>query len=157
MSRKTNKTAPLLRLISGNDENGIENPIINEEFKEDVIHVRTPNLRDRQTKNSVSENSVKKPAETKIVGINVVSELVQEWLAESIHRFNICECDVCKAEITVEALNRIPPKYIYIDSKTNYDEVRKIKEKCKSEVIMTLVKIAISRKNLPKHMNNDGK
>ena len=48
-------------------------------------------------------------------------------------------------------------KYIYIDSKTNYDEVRKIKEKCKSEVIMTLVKIAISRKNLPKHMNNDGK
>lgn len=150
MSKRTNKTAPLLKLIAGKDDNGIENPIINKDFKDEVIHIRakdsiTETVEDNNT------NITTKPDTSKVVGINIVSELVQEWINESISRFNICDCDVCRAEITLEALNTLPPKYVYINSKTDYNEVKKIKDKCRAEVIRELVKIAISRRNLPIH------
>lgn len=152
MTRKTNKTAPLLRLITGSDENTIENPIINEEFKEEVIHVRIMNKKSEKPHvDEPSVTNINKAEDKKVVGINVVSELVQEWLGETMKRFKICDCDICKAEMTVSALNKITPKYIYIDSKTDYNEVKRIKENYKNEVIKNLVNIAISRKNLPRH------
>ena len=131
-------------------ENGIiENPIINEEFKEEVIHVREVRTKkkaataDELTEhNSVSQNEV---------GINIVAELVQEWLPQTMKRFNCSESEVCVAELTVEALNRIPPKYVYIKNEKDFANVKVIKEKYKGEVINTLVHLAIKSKNNPKY------
>ena len=95
MTRKTNKTAPLLRLLTRSETGDITNPIMNEDFKQGVIYVRT------------MEPVIEKP---EAVEINIISELISEWLPQTIKRFNGCDCAVCRAEITVSALNEIPPR-----------------------------------------------
>lgn len=126
MNRKTNKTAPLLRLLTRNDAGAITNPIINEEFKEGVILMRT--------------REEKKPD---IVDINIISELVGEWLPVTIKRFNGCDCAVCRADLTVAALNEIPPKYVRISDETDFAEIDRIKEEYRVQVIDTLVKLVL--------------
>ena len=106
MNRKTNKTAPLLRLLTRNETGVITNPIIDEEFKQGVIYVRTP--------------KVEEPEKPQAVEINIISELIGEWLPQTIKRFNGCDFCVCWAEITVAAINENAPKYVRKFEKTNF-------------------------------------
>ncbi|MEG0614712.1 MAG: late competence development ComFB family protein [Oscillospiraceae bacterium] len=143
MNRKTNKTAQVLRLLTKTESDSIENPLMNDEFKEEVIHIRN----NRTTKPAEkAETPIK--AET---GINVVSELVQEWLPQTLKRFNCCDCDLCKAEMMVEAMNKIPPKYVFVRSEKDFEKLAKIKEQYKQQVINALVRITIRSKNHPVH------
>ncbi len=128
MNRKTNKTAPLLRLLTRGEEGAIINPIINEDFKEGVIYMRSAPAREEKTET---------------VEINVISELVSEWLPQTMKRFNSCDCALCRADITVAALNEIPPKYVRISDETDFEEVKKLKEKYRAQVISTLVKLVL--------------
>ena len=146
MNKKTNKTEQVLKLLTKSETGNIENPIINREFKEEVIHVREVKS-NRKPAPAVAEQ---KPAND--IGINVVAELVQEWLPVTMKRFNFDNSDIVKAEITVEALNTIPPKYVYIKNETDFANIKTIKEKYKADVINTLVHLTIKAKNNPKHL-----
>lgn len=132
MTRKTNKTAPLLRLLTRSETGDITNPIMNEDFKQGVIYVRT------------AEPVIEKP---EAVEINIVSELIGEWLPQTIKRFNGCDCAVCRAEITVSALNEIPPRYVRISDETDFDEIKALKEELRPSVISTLVKLVLRNHN----------
>lgn len=141
--KKSNKTAAIIGMLTRTSDDSTQNPIINEEFKEDVIHSRgkAPKMR---------ASSSKQPT-VKSVGINVISELVDEWLPETIRRFKCCDCEICKAEMTVEAMNEIPPKYVSIKNDKDFVKVASMKEKNRRNVINQLVKIALKSKNNPKH------
>lgn len=132
MNRKTNKTAPLLRLLTRSETGVITNPIMNEDFKQGVIYVRT------------TEPVIEKP---EAVEINIISELIGEWLPQTIKRFNGCDCAVCRAEITVSALNEIPPRYVRISDETDFDEIKALKEELRPSVISTLVKLVLRNHN----------
>lgn len=138
MTKKTNKTAHVLKLLTNADESIKENPILNEEFKDEMIHSR-----------SASEKKIV-PDVPKAIEINIISELVQENLPAVLERFRCCSCQICSAEITVAALNQIPPQYAYATN-GSFDEVNKLKDKFRAGVVSTLVKLAIQLKNNPIH------
>ncbi len=128
-SKKTNKTSSVMKLISKG--RSAANPIIDEKFKEEVILPK-----------SKQED---KPAKSE-TGINIIEELVQEWLPETMRRFNCPDSDIWKAELTVKALNILPPKYVPVNGTKDYANIQNIKEKYKKQVINTLVKLAIDSK-----------
>lgn len=136
---KTNKTPQILRLLTKSEESTPENPIINQEFKDEVIHSRNP-----AKKAPARENRADK-------GINVVAELVTDWLPQTLRRFKCCDCEVCLAEMTVRALNELPPKYVIINGEEDERLAEKIKEECRPEVLKTLVRLAIAAQKNPKH------
>lgn len=126
----------------------MENPLMNEEFKEEVIHTRENKFKGESTPaRPILQSHPKAESE---VGINIVAELVQEWLPETLKRFNCSATDVYKAELTVEALNSIPPKYVYIKTEKDFANVDNLKDKYRGRVISTLVHLAINSKSGPK-------
>lgn len=139
LSKRTNKTVHVLNLIARNRPD-IENPIINEEFKEEVILIRDTLKNSAQS--PVRADSSSRPSGE--VGINAVEELVQEWLPETLRRFRREDSDLYRAEITVQALNAIPPQYVYIRGEKDFAELQKIKDAYKHQVIDTLVRLVLS-------------
>lgn len=147
MNKKTNKTAHVLKLLTNVEEPINENPILNAEFKDEMIHSRT--AINNPTVNVQKPSSVDSNV-PKAVGINIISELVQENLPIVLERFRCCSCEICKAELTVAALNQIPPQYAYVTNKS-FDEVNSLKGKYKGSVINVLVKLVINIKSNPIH------
>lgn len=145
MNKKTNKTAHVLKLLTNTEGVVKENPILNEDFKDEMILNRNSSQKSEQ-KSEAIENI--KPQKT--MEVNIVSELIEENLEEILKRFRCCDCEKCKSYISVEALNQIPPKYA-LDNGNNAKEIEKIKESYKSNVISVLVKIALKLKNSPIH------
>ena len=134
MDRRTNKTASVMRLLTGSGT--AANPMLDEEFKKEVIVPREKEL----LRNNGRE-----------VVINITSELISKWLPEALKRFGCCCCDLCLAEASVEAFDRIPPLEIRIKSDKDLKKAEKLKADNLSKVMMTLVQIAVERKKLKKH------
>ncbi len=147
MNKKTNKTAHVLKLLTNNDEAIRENPILNEEFKDEMIHRRPHEEKKAEIKPVAKSETLSVP---KAVGINIISELVSENLLPVLERFRCCTCEICKAEITVAALNQIPPQYAYLTN-GSFDEVNALKEANRPKVVPVLIKLAIQLKNKPIH------
>ncbi len=141
MGRKTNKTAHVLRLLATNEFDKKENPILNDEFKEEVI----------LHKNNITiSNEADEIAIPKTAGINIISELIEENLDSVLDRFRCCSCEKCKEEIMISALNFIEPKYVS-NKMIAAEEIEEMKLKYKSSVVSVLVKYAIQLKNNPIH------
>lgn len=145
MNKKTNKTAHVLKLLANTEGVVRENPILNEDFKDEMILNR--NSSQKTEVKTESEENKKTPKRTEV---NIVSELIEENLVAILERFRCCDCEKCQSYISVEALNQIPPKYI-LDNGQNAEEIQEIKEGYKSNVISVLVKIALKVKNSPIH------
>ena len=141
MGRKTNKTAHVLRLLATNEFDKKENPILNEEFKEEVI---------LHKKNIEIPEVVEEISLPKAVGINIISEIIDENLDAVLNRFRCCNCEKCKEEIIIAALNFIEPKYVS-NKTTEPEDLEVMKIKYKSGVVSVLVKYAIQLKNNPIH------
>lgn len=140
MSEKTHKTEPLMKLLNRSGGSQIENPIINNDFKHDVIHAK-PDQRKPQQEQS----------QTNSKGVNVIAELIDELLPEAVDRYKCCKCDVCMAEMTVEILNSVSPKYVNIDTPDGLEQLEKAKSEYREEVIKNMVSIVIKRRANPKH------
>ena len=139
MARKSNKTEAVMRLITGSRT--AVNPIIDEEFKEEVIK-------------QLSEADMPSAASSYSGGtteINVTSEIVSGWLPEALRRFNCCTCTRCTAEASVEAFKAIPEIKMTVRSREDLEKAEKLRREKKQEIMMQLVKIAVRRKSLPKH------
>jgi len=147
LTKKTNKTAHVLRLLTNSEETTKENPILNAEFKDEMIHSRN-NIDKKPAPEQPKKAENTTPP--KAIGVNIISELVQENLPSILERFRCCSCDLCKAEITISALNQIPPQYAYIKNGSDA-EVNKLKEKNKAKVVSALVKLTFHLKNNPIH------
>ena len=103
MGKKTNKTEHVLKLLTGYSNNEVENPILNEEFKNEKIHSRH-NLGENHEPRKIQKN----------VKVDILKELVKENIDSVIERFNICGCDECRNEIIINSLRDIKPVYINV-------------------------------------------
>lgn len=128
---KTNKTDAVMRLLTG--KKTASNPILDSGFKEEKITAR------------------EKKAHANGAEIDITSELVTELLPQVLKRFNCCSCALCYADSMTEALDTIPTLRIKINGKEDLKRADKMKRESRKDVLLGLIRIAISRKRLPKH------
>ena len=120
----------MLRLIADISDTKKENPIINAEFKDEIILKR----------NIIREEIIEAPT-VKAVEINIISEIVSENLPSIIERFKCCGCEKCIARMTVEALNHFPAQYVF-PGENSEEEIDTIKQKYRPAVLSLLVRLA---------------
>lgn len=137
--RKSSKTAHVLKLLTNSSDN--VNPIINDGFKEEVIHSRTTTKADDEPNN-----------ESRPVAVNVISELVYEIMPDVLSRFNCCTCDVCQAEISIKAMDELGTQYIPIVNDESLQNLNQIKDEKRPIVTRKLVSLAFEYRNMTKHI-----
>jgi len=86
-----------------------------------------------------------------VVEIDVTGELITELMPQVLQRFNCCQCPICYADAVTEAGNRVPTIKVKINGKEDMKMVEKMKDQHRKDVMMTLVRLALERKPLPKH------
>lgn len=135
---KTNKTPYIMNLLNGTKT--AVNPVIDKSFiKENVMP---------KEKNRIMNNY---SADDREITINITSEIISEWMPKILQRFNCCTCDVCVAEASVEALEKIPAITVAVKDKTDLKKADKLKQENLTSILMSLVQIANKRKHFPKH------
>ena len=140
---KSHKTDAVMRLITGGA--GVTNPIIDEEFKEDVINPRL-SLDERSEKNANIEKYRKNAVE-----IDVAAELVSELLPKAMRRFNCCECPLCFADAMAEALEQVPRIKIRLRQDKDIKKADVLKRRSRREVLPVIIRLVIGRRKLEKH------
>lgn len=144
MIKKTNKTEHVLKLLTGNSSNTAKNPILNKDFKEEIIEEKIQTL----TQSPVVEEEKKiTPIPIKI---DVIEELVKENIPDVLNRFKACDCELCQREILINTLRQTEPVYVDNDEEHKY-EILKIKEENRQQVIAKIVKNVIHIKTNPIH------
>ncbi|MCM1578999.1 MAG: hypothetical protein NC078_09400 [Ruminococcus sp.] len=134
---KTHKTPQLMKMLTGMPAS---NPILDEEFKEEII---------KAGEETQSVTPVKgKDGRTQI---NVTSELVSLWLPKVIERFNICKCERCRAEITIRAMDDIRPIIVKVRSDGDLERAARLKADRQHMVLMQLIGIAAERRSMRRH------
>ena len=133
----SHKTDAVMKLLTG--KNTATNPIIDNEFKQSVIEMH-------------SNTQKTEPKQSEATEICVSSELITELLPVALKRFNCCTCDRCFAEAMADALDAVP--YLSCKVRTPQDKKKadEMKKKYKRSVTNEMVKLAIARRALPKHI-----
>lgn len=140
---KTNKTNAVLNLL--NRSAAEKNPILDDKFKEQ-------NIIAEQIEREVKQQPPARPAYTSGVEINVISELISELMPAVLKRFNCCTCDLCKAEMSVEALTRLTSVKVTIRTENDMKAAEELKSRHRRQVIDELIRIVLDRRKLPKHV-----
>ncbi len=146
-------------MLTGDKE---ENPLLNDEFKRDVIDPieKLKNSGSQKTTAPISssapmgqaaENAKQTPAVFKETEINISTELISEWLPSTLKRFKCCDCPRCAAEASAEAFRVIEPVKFTVRSPEDLEKAKELKEEYKRKIMMKLVSIAVARKALPIH------
>lgn len=138
MTPKTHKTPQLMKLLTGGSR--AANPILDEEFKEEIIRAQ-------------KKPQTVKPQKAADGGteINITSEIIHEWISKVMKRFNVCCCDRCSTEATIEAFDKIKPVIVRVRSDADLKQAQKMKADMLQEILMQLIRIIIARKSLPRH------
>lgn len=129
-SAKSNKTDAVMRLLTG--KKTAANPILDSEFKVEKITLK------RQNSSKGTE-------------IDITGELISELLPRVLTRFQCCKCGVCYAEAMTEALEAAPTLKVRIKSKEDIKRAEKMKQQSRREVLFALIRLALKRKQLPRH------
>lgn len=124
----SHKTDAVMRLITGG--NTATNPIIDNEFKQNVI-------------NNMAENEVPE--------VCISSELVSELLPLALKRFNCCRCDRCFAEAMADSLDAVPYVSCKIAGLNDRKKAADMKNKYRRSVLNEIVRVVIGRRTLPRH------
>ncbi len=145
MNKQSNKTAHVMKLLSAGAEGGLENPILNNEFKEEKILNRLGNKIEK-------ENDVKqeKAEQKKTIQVNITAEIINENIGEAMRRFNCCDCDLCKAEVISNTLEGIETTYANV-LEDNFKKINEIKDKHRSSIVALLIRNIIKLKTNPIH------
>ncbi len=141
----SHKTEPVMRLLTGG--NLAVNPILDNEFKQSVIEMHSNDRANEET-------LAKKESEKDVISPNEIvlsEELLSEVLPTALKRFGCCTCDKCYAEAMAEGFMRVPYITIKIESDDDIKRAKAIKKLNLETVTKIAVKIALERRNLPKH------
>lgn len=136
-SGRSHKTPQLMKLLTGS--NNVSNPLLDEHFKQEIIKAQK-NPEPVQPRQAAGGTE-----------INITSELISFWVPKVMERFNICKCDRCNAEMTVEAFDRIKPVIVKVKSDADIKRAEKMKSDRQQEVLMEIIKLAVRRKSLKRH------
>lgn len=143
---KTHKTESVMRLLTRSESNSAKNPILDDKFKQENI------LAEQIEKEADIKPTVHKVPQTGTgVEINVTSELISEWLPAVLKRFNCCTCSLCRAEASVEALEKLTSMKVTVRTEEDMKRADELKESAKRRVLTELIRIAIARRSLIKH------
>lgn len=131
-SSKSNKTDAVMRLLT--KKKTTANPILDSNFKEKKITVRKTSAREGGTE------------------IDIAGELITELLPRVLDRFRCCRCPVCYADAMSEALEKSPVMTIKINSKDDLKRADDLKHKSRRDILRVLIRIAIKRRSMDKHL-----
>lgn len=142
-AKVTHKTDAVMKLLTG--KSTATNPIIDNEFKQSVIEMHTNTQK-------AAEKAESETKQSEAAEICVSSELITELLPIALKRFNCCTCDRCFAEAMADALDAVP--YLSCRVRTPQDKKKadEMKKKYTRSVTNEMVKLAIARRALPKHI-----
>ena len=171
MEHKSNKTEAVMRLLTG--KRVVTNPSLGSNLKEEetapkntepqVIEqpvAEAPKPEPQVIEQPVAEAPKPEPQiveqpkpepQPSVVEIDVTGELITELMPQVLQRFNCCQCPICYADAVTEAGNRVPTIKVKINGKEDMKMVDKMKDQHRKDVMMTLVRLALERKPLPKH------
>lgn len=180
MEHKSNKTEAVMRLLTGkrvvtnpslgsnlkeeetapkNTEPMVEPPVVEQPKVEPQV-VAQPVVEAPKPEPQVVEQPKPEPQiveqpkpepQPSTVEIDVTGELITELMPQVLQRFNCCQCPICYADAVTEAGNRVPTIKVKINGKEDMKMVDKMKDQHRKDVMMTLVRLALERKPLPKH------
>lgn len=149
-AKVTHKTDAVMKLLTG--KNTATNPIIDNEFKQSVIEMHSNDLKTSKSEKDQPRTVQSSQKQGETTEICVSSELITELLPIALKRFNCCTCDRCFAEAMADALDAVP--YLSCKVRTPQDKKKadEMKKKYKRSVTNEMVKLAIARRALPKHI-----
>lgn len=180
MEHKSNKTEAVMRLLTGkrvvtnpslgsnlkeeetapkNTVPMVEQPVAEQPTAEPQV-VAQPVVEAPKPEPQVIEHPKPEPQiveqpkpepQPSVVEIDVTGELITELMPQVLQRFNCCQCPICYADAVTEAGNRVPTIKVKINGKEDMKMVDKMKDQHRKDVMMTLVRLALERKPLPKH------
>ena len=128
----------------------VELPKTAEETKPEPQTVEQPKI-EEQPKVEEPKPQPQAVPQPEAVEIDVTGELITELMPQVLKRFNCCQCPICYADAVAEAGNRVPTIKVKINGKDDMKLVDKMKDQNRKDVMMTLVRLALERKPLPKH------
>ena len=163
MEHKSNKTEAVMRLLTG--KRVVTNPSLGSTLKDEGTapkntepQVEPQVIEQPRVEPQVIEQPKVEPQVTEqpkpqpsVVEIDVTGELITELMPQVLQRFNCCQCPICYADAVTEAGNRVPTIKVKIYGKEDMKMVEKMKDQHRKDVMMTLVRLALERKPLPKH------
>ena len=160
MEHKSNKTEAVMRLLTG--KKVATNPSLGSSLKEEETApkniepkiVEQPVVAQPEPQPQVIAQPEPQPQvieQPRVVEIDVTGELITELMPQVLQRFNCCQCPICYADAVTEAGNRVPTIKVKINGKEDMKMVDKMKDQHRKDVMMTLVRLALERKPLPKH------
>lgn len=148
----THKTDAVMKLLTGG--NLAVNPMLDNEFKQSVIEMRSAEdikreeIKKETVKAAEVSNTEKSFDSTEVC---ISSELITEILPQALRRFNCCMCPKCFAEAMTEALDAVPSISIKIHNDDDVKKMDGIKKQNRLDVMRAIIKLAITRRNLPLH------
>lgn len=135
-----------MRLLTRNGNNSAKNPILDDKFKQENI------LAEQIEKEADIKPTVHQMPQAGVgVEINITSELISEWLPAVLKRFNCCTCSLCRAEASVEALDRLTSMKVTVRTEEDMKHADELKTSARRRVLTELIRIAIARRSLPVH------
>ena len=84
---------------------------------------------------------------------NYMEEVVADELEVVLRdeKSSVCDCQKCKYDIMVWALNRLPPQYVITDRGRLYTKLNEQETQFKADVIKVLAKAVQHVSNNPQH------
>lgn len=143
---KTHKTESVMRLLTGSKENAAKNPILDDKFKQENILAE-----EIEKESDITPTVHHLPQAGAGVEINITSELISEWLPAVLKRFNCCTCSLCRAEASVDALDRLTSMKVTVRTEEDMKHADELKVSARRRVLTELIRIAIARRALPRH------
>lgn len=83
-----------------------------------------------------------------IRAVNLMEEVVMQYLDGTIEKFNCCRCDQCRSDVIALTLNELQPKYVVGDSEHIHELAKQVPTK---DVLASLVHAVIKVRSHPRH------
>lgn len=109
------------------------------------------NKNDDTKKNNLYNNKHEAIENTSFYTTNVFETIVKECVLDYLHRFNVCTCDRCIADVTALALTNLPSKYIVTDYENVAPLIHFLEHKHEVILMTELTKACLTVHSEPRH------
>lgn len=83
--------------------------------------------------------------------MNLAENLAVEMMDEVIKKLNVCDCDICRADVLALTLNYIPQKYVTSDTGKQYMQIDIFKKQYETDMLAALTRACVRVKGSPRH------
>lgn len=151
MNKKTNKTAQVLRLLTGNAS--AENPIIHRKDLQEGEVPPAETVTEPSVASAVIEEVPPPPPKEPPV-VDVVSELVNELLPIVLERFGCGECsETSRTQVALDAAGRFQPCRVCTEGEEGLRRLEQEKKRLRSSVTSGVLQAVIAYKRSSTSVN----